>query len=63
MLDSNAFTVTLTAKRKHEILSLCQASLDSSCQKIKDLASLIGCLIAVLPGVKNVLFLPSARAL
>ena len=51
ILDSNACTVTLTDKRKQKILVMCQEFLINPCQRIKDIASLVGSLIAALPGV------------
>ena len=46
-LDSKAFIIFL----KQKILTMCQEALNSPCQKIKATASLVGCLIAALPGV------------
>ena len=36
VLDSHAFILSLTAKRKQKILSLCLHTLSNPCQKIKD---------------------------
>ena len=52
VLDSKAFIIFLTEKRKQKILTMCQEALNSPCQQIKATASLVGCLIAALPGVK-----------
>ena len=60
ILDSNA--VTLTDKRKQKILVLCQGFLDNPCQKIREIASLVGCLIAALCNMWSTV-LPSPRAL
>ena len=52
VLDPKAFIIFLTEKRKQKILTMCQEALNSPCQKIKATVSLVGCLIAALPGVK-----------
>ena len=53
ILDSLLMTITLTARRKMALLNACSKLLQKSCQKIRVVSTVIGMVIAPLPGVKH----------
>ena len=52
VLDSLTMSISLTYKRKCILLDLCNKLLSGKRHKIRAVASVIGCIIAALPGVK-----------
>ena len=53
ILDSLLMTITLTASRKVDLLNSCSKLLQTSSRKIQVVSTVIGMIIAALPGVKH----------